>query len=272
MEFITPELKSCAAVYKITIDGKWFYIGSSINIKARIGRWTSCLRLGRHFKNKNIRLVLKKNSVIRFEIIEIVDEKSVLRDKETKHIRANQENNCLLNRCPDANSPKGIRPYFGYEPRIKITGPITQSKPIAQFDINGRLIAKFPSIRAACRALKMKDEVVRHQLAGKRGPYKKTVFKKISNDGNFIDPPKFVRKKPDKIKRGPRPDLRGAKNAKSKAVEMHSQDGAFIGRFESILEAQRKTGVLSQSIHKALAGKRRIASGYVWKYYTPSAL
>lgn len=44
------------------------------------------------------------------------------------------------------------------------------------------------------------------------------------------------------------------------------KDGIEVGRYNSSYEAERKTGIRSQSIWKCLHGKMRKAGGFEWKY------
>lgn len=60
----------------------------------------------------------------------------------------------------------------------------------------------------------------------------------------------------------------GVKIAKAngKCVEQRRIDGSVVGRFQSILEAQRQTGVSQGSIGDCLHGRRKTAGGYIWHY------
>jgi len=270
MQFIRPVFgpkDRISAVYKITIDGKWIYIGSSVNVKNRISRWVCSITLGKYFKNKNMRLVLKKESVVEFEVIEKVLDESIVRDTENHYLRDNKDNEFLLNRCPDATNNKNIKPYFGqtFKEKTKSTYVVPR-KPIAQFDLNGNLIAKYESIADACRKLNTGEKNVRLYLKGKKGPFKKTIFKEISSDGSFVEPPKFKRKTPVYPQKRTGPSLRGGKNGMARAVGMFDKSGVFIKRFEAISDAARFINGAGQGISDVLGKRRKVYKGLIWKY------
>ena len=56
----------------------------------------------------------------------------------------------------------------------------------------------------------------------------------------------------------------GELHPRAKSVSQFSKDGAFIGLFGSIAEAQRKTGV--SNIWFCVSGQRKLAGGFIWKY------
>lgn len=271
MEFIAPPFnpkKDFAAVYKIIIDTKWFYVGSSINVRKRILRWKWALSSGRGFKNKNIRLILNRESTISFSILEVVDNVGIIRDRENYYLSA-LENDFMLNRCPDANSPKNLKPYFGYEPRINISGPQTPKKPVAQFGKNGKLIAQYPSIGAACKALKINSREITDYIKGKKGPFKGNTFKLISEDGSYITGPIFKKKSPPGntlFGELSKEKYIGSNSPVARKVSMYSKNGIFIKEFGAVVEAAREFGISSQNIHAAISGFRPSAKGYIWKY------
>ncbi len=58
----------------------------------------------------------------------------------------------------------------------------------------------------------------------------------------------------------------GANNPKSKPVEQYTLDGVYIKTFGSQNEAMRITGVNQSGIWHCCTGKRKQASGFIWKY------
>ncbi len=151
MEFIKYEFKrkqNPSGIYKVIFDDKHFYIGSSIKLKSRMSAWRARLFNTKFLKSKNISLILPSTSVVKFEIVEIINcNESLLREKETILISDNWDNPLFLNRCPDSNSPKNMRPYIGYTRPIKKVKPksdyIPLSKPVALFNNDGNLIKVF---------------------------------------------------------------------------------------------------------------------------------
>jgi len=100
MEIIIPKigrLENPAGVYKIVFDGKYFYLGSSVNLKSRFFKWKHDLLHGVP-KNKRIRELLPSVSKISVEIVEIVYG-DLLREREDFYIKFNWGNSMLLNRA-----------------------------------------------------------------------------------------------------------------------------------------------------------------------------
>ena len=54
--------------------------------------------------------------------------------------------------------------------------------------------------------------------------------------------------------------------ANSKGVVQFDKDGNFVKKYESIIQAQRETGVSNGSIGDCLHGRRNSAGGFKWEY------
>lgn len=52
----------------------------------------------------------------------------------------------------------------------------------------------------------------------------------------------------------------------SKSVLQYSKDGFFVGKYESLSDAEGKTGVSRQSISRVACGRGKTAGGFVWRY------
>lgn len=52
----------------------------------------------------------------------------------------------------------------------------------------------------------------------------------------------------------------------SKPVLQFDKQGNFIAEYAALIEAQRQTGIPASNIRKHIAGERKQAGGYVWKY------
>jgi len=93
-------------VYKLIFDEKYFYIGSSTDLKKRMDRWESILRSG-FYKNQNIKKILPLTCVVEFEIIELVNYPLLAMATENIYLKQEWNNPLLLNQCPDAFGTKG---------------------------------------------------------------------------------------------------------------------------------------------------------------------
>lgn len=52
----------------------------------------------------------------------------------------------------------------------------------------------------------------------------------------------------------------------SKPIIQYTLDGVFVAEYESIMEAERQTGIKSTNISSCCKNKRNKAGGYVWRY------
>jgi len=102
MRFVIPYIeKGVSGVYHILIDDKWFYIGSSKNLKGRISTWKSL------FKNKDKYGIhffkhLTENSVVVVSILKIVPKGDNPKVYEDLLIREFISNDKCLNIKPSA--------------------------------------------------------------------------------------------------------------------------------------------------------------------------
>jgi hypothetical protein len=58
----------------------------------------------------------------------------------------------------------------------------------------------------------------------------------------------------------------GKDNFKSKPVIQLTLEGVFVAEYEGLRDAERKTGIGSDSISRVCNGKRNKAGGFKWKY------
>lgn len=109
-EFIAAkELSSVAkAVYKITFDTGYFYIGSTSNMGSRISAFKRAFRYGVHVSKKfKDAVVVSKTATI--EILEPLTYVHSLRYVEEEYIQPESWNKFLINRSMNAKSNKGIQ-------------------------------------------------------------------------------------------------------------------------------------------------------------------
>lgn len=57
-----------------------------------------------------------------------------------------------------------------------------------------------------------------------------------------------------------------SKEKRSKRIQQFSKDLELIRVYDSISDAERKTGIYNPNIIKCCKGERRTAGGYIWKY------
>lgn len=264
MKFITPYFKrkeNPIGVYRIWFDEKWFYIGSSGKLKTRFTRWRTAVNNPKFLKNKNIGTILPGISCVRFEII--ITQGSILNLKhiETKEILNNWDNPFLLNLCPNADTPKGIRPYFGKKPSEprKLKGIPDYMKPqkVAMFNNNNEILKIFESKSSLVKYCNYKHNIINAILSGKRGQPRKFKLKIVSNENIIIEPPVYI--KPPQVHYQP--------NTR-KPVNQIDENGVIIATHKSYRDAANNIGCSANYIHNLLKGKTRgkRAKGYYFKY------
>lgn len=55
-------------------------------------------------------------------------------------------------------------------------------------------------------------------------------------------------------------------DANKKAIEQYSLDGSFIAEYDSLVQAERITGISRNNISRALRGVFKNSGGYIWIY------
>lgn len=186
-----------AGVYKMVIDDRWVYIGSSRNLYKRLGQWRGKLKEG-SYRSRNIRKVLNTNSVVKFTIIKTVTAHEDLLSEETYFIgHFFGKPNCL-NMCPQAGSSIGRKMPLGYEYKKRTkNGVKVQPRPVARFDMNWNYIDSSHSITKMAELLgcpRPSDftSKVADVIRGKVRHYKGYKFKFINPDGSFQDINLFI--------------------------------------------------------------------------------
>lgn len=120
-------------------------------------------------------------------------------------------------------------------------------KPICQYDLKGNLIAEYPGINCAARAIanKKRSSSIVDVCNGKRGTSYGYVWR---YKGDAFD--KY--------------DVNALKQTRE--VLQYTLDGTFLHKHDSISDAERATSTRHSEIIRVCNGKRRTAGGYVWKY------
>jgi hypothetical protein len=60
----------------------------------------------------------------------------------------------------------------------------------------------------------------------------------------------------------------GKLNSNNTPIEQYDLNGNFIAEYDSMMDAQRATGIMRQGITHVCRGARKVAGGYFWKYKT----
>lgn len=111
MEFIKPAFtvsQKISGTYRLSFDDKWFYIGSSGNLRRRSSKWRHLIVKDRNDPQlqKSIKNILHNISMVRFEIIEIINDEGLRKESGTDLIISYWNNPLLLNICPSGENNK----------------------------------------------------------------------------------------------------------------------------------------------------------------------
>ncbi len=268
-----------SGVYKILFDEKWFYIGSSGNLRGRFMSWVSRIKQGRRL-NTNMVNILSKIKSVKIVIIEhcLCKEDALL--KEDFYIKQTFKNEFSLNHQPSALNLRDRELYKGFIKPIKQKGISVLPKKVAQIDDKGNIINIFPSIRSAKKSGFVNVSEV---INGKNITSKGYKFRMMDSNGSVID---FDRRRNtsyfksekhkivmkayyDKIKASPEWDKYKKrchnKSQLSKKIIAIRIDGTGISEYESLNDAARQLNLEVSNIRKVIKGQRQQTKGYIFK-------
>lgn len=224
------EYKTKQGIYMFTI-GSHTYIGSSINLYARLMFHRQRLKSGKHH-NSFMLNCWKKYQECKVEILEVCDvDKKELLQREKDWIDIFQPD---LNLEPDPTTQQNCK---------------TTSKKVYQYDMDGNFIQEHESASSAERFLGKCNSKISQCCLGKR----KSTYGYLWSY-NKVDT--LIYKN-------------NSSKAKAKKVSQYSTAGKFIKTYKSVAEAVRtlnKPQNACTNISNAALGHTNQAYGYVWKY------
>ena len=118
--------------------------------------------------------------------------------------------------------------------------------PICQYTKDGKKAGEYESVREASRLTGIPCGNISGCLTGKYKSAGEYLWKYASDDN------------PDQIE--------SFINNSIKSIYQYTKDGILVGKYESITEASRQTGIGRTNISLCLIGKNKSAGDYLWKY------
>jgi hypothetical protein len=190
-EFTIPWLgkPSGGGVYKMTFDGALFYIGGTKCLSRRMYKWKNDL-CSSVFKNVQVKEAFEKASHIKLEVIETVENLTLLDERETAHITSFWGNPLLLNRSPSASTNKGLK---WTDQQINLIRERT-GQPVAKFDKEGALIATYTCIKEAIDENKLSRREILRVFRYNGRSSKGFIYKRLDENGIPIEPPASIKK------------------------------------------------------------------------------
>lgn len=186
----------------------------------------------------NIRICVDSNKGIKFseETKQKMSNSSMGKPGTRKGAIASEE---TKKKMSEAQSGKNA-PWYG-----KKGDKNPSSKPVLQFTKDGLFIARFASIKEAENETGILASCIGRTCSGK-----------TKTSGGYLWSYENSKNLPIYIK----------PTHNSKPVVQYSKDGIEINRFESAVEAQRKTGIGNANISSVCLGIRKTTGGYIWKF------
>jgi hypothetical protein len=126
-------------------------------------------------------------------------------------------------------------------------------QPVTQYDLQGKRVAFFGSIKEASRRVKVQPVVLWQALTGKlhttAGCYWRLGKGKAKINMHELESAKQLRLQ-----------------KQSRRIIQYDMSGNKINEYPSLVEAEKATGAAPANIRKAATGKIKSAKGYLWKY------
>ena len=262
-------------IYKITnsINGK-FYIGSSVDLKKRKRDHLRELRDNIHINGRLQNSFNKyKEKNFRFDVVETVENKAELRDREQywmdKTKAYNRHIGFNINRLATGGGNYGED--NGNYGNLGIKNPL--SKQIAQIDPDTLEVIKIWGASIEIQRelgyhggsiCKMCIQAEKENVLRKSNGYFWCYEKDIDNIRNMKEfkPKKRTTTGRDYL------DIRGSKNPRARKVVQLSLDGEYINVYSTIKKAAEENNISANGIYSHLSNKNRKQSGgYKWMYY-----
>ncbi len=263
IEFIFPDFDypdRFAGVYRMTLDDKWFYFGSTVYLWRRFRKWRTNIKIG-FPKNNKIKNLLPHISKVSFEVMEIVANESMLKVREDLYIKKYWGNELLLNRAPSALSLKGIV-YTPEEQEIMKSYGMACAKKVAKLKKDGTIDVIYESISEATRQNKLARTDIARVLKFNNRSTNGMIFRKVDDDFNIIEPPERISKRPPKKFK-----VKGISNP-PKPVCQYDMQGNLIKIHDSIKLASKSIGQNDPgNMRRHLKGDGKSIGGFKFKYY-----
>jgi group I intron endonuclease len=238
------ETKNIMCIYKLSFDSGLFYIGSTINLMRRIIQYRNSL-----YSKTGINIFLQAaantHNSAKIEIIELITDRKIIREREEYHIKIHFDNPKNLNRNKWVVHVSGFP--MTEEERYKC-GNGMRGKKLTQ------------------------NQLIKWSLAAKGRKHSDDTKKKLSELKKGFKFSDEHRKKLSEAKKGKKltedsKKIRSLKCTTKKKVDMFNIDGIFIKTFDSFKAAGKEVGLLSGHIGEVVNGKFNNRKGFIFKLH-----
>jgi len=281
MEFLIPkEYSNKSGIYKISnsINSK-LYFGSAIVLKSRFNGHVSDLLNKKH--NKRLQNFVNKYGigVLSFELVELVDIKEKLIEREQFYLDAFKTYKSKLgfNICPTAGSILGIKMPKSHREacRKRMIGNtiMLNRNHTDETKIKCSIASKKrkwtqeqkDAVGNSKRGIKIWENNS-HPMLGKKGKLNPRFGKKLSKEAcQNIANGKMGNKNPNFGKKMSDEQKNKIRKANGKQTHQYDLNGNFIKIWDSARQAAKELGFDSSSISKVCRGELTDYKGYKWK-------
>lgn len=227
-----------SCIYRFDIEDH-FYIGSAKILERRWKEHIAQLKKDKHY-SKFAQNAFNKYKCIAFTVIEVCTEDNIV-EREQYWIDT-------LN--PDLNSIKTAENHWKLSEESITKRTEKQIKSINQYDLEGNFIRSWSSIKEAGETLHIGRPTISNCLKGR-----------LKSAGGFIwaySEQDFLNKKYETLNKK-------SNGGKEVPILQYDLNGNFIKEWSGMREAKRVLGIKG-NITQCCKGKRKTASGYIWKY------
>lgn len=220
-----------SAVYKITFDDGKFYIGASVHLRSRAYGWKGLMAspdrlIGSGVGEAMVERITTGGAAI-LEILELCAPDEVV-EREAFHLHENRSNLLMV-----SSGECGWKPVL----QVRVS--------------DGHFIKRHDSIKAAARFNSCGIGKIQRVLSGGRSSYKGM---KYVYEAEYLKPKRALRKNSTGIKKGGR------------MIIQNDLEGVKIAEYKTLVAAGKSTGVSPTTIKMAIAGDRKTAGGFAWKF------
>ncbi|EMA6345059.1 GIY-YIG nuclease family protein [Bacillus cytotoxicus] len=258
-------------IYRIlNLVNRKFYVGSSNNLLKRKREHFGALKKGEH-TNSYLQRAYNKygaNNFI-FEVVEYIIGSAKLLDKEQYYIDILKACDRSVGYNINENATGGG--LFG-ENNPNFGKPMSEEqKEKIRLTLTGHSVSEETrkKISIAHKEKRLKEK---HWNYGRPQSIEQRMNHSKKMKGRYVGSQNpFYGKKHDEQSKKKMSEKRkgvyiGANCSTSIPIVQLEKDGTYVARFESINEAQRKTGIWASNIQKCCRGKAKTTGGYRWMY------
>lgn len=244
--------------------GRHSYVGSSVNVGARLRQHIWAMRNGKH-RNRIVQNCYNKYSItgFTFKILEFCDPEKRI-EREEYYIRLLKPN---LNVCNPITLKREDERYKERQRQLKKeyykTHESKSKIPVYQYSKSGEYISCYPSATEAAALFGVEVSAMTAATNSRSVTCCGFQWRKFKTDSI----PSIIKEKTIKVK-----EKKPSKPGNKKRIYRYSYDGTYIDSFPSASEADRQLGIHGCASAARGDTKYKSIGGYLWSYEKKDSL